>query len=135
LSLVTSSLFAQENPPAVQTQIASAEGLVPKGISTPISIDLRGIDIVDAIKFLAVKGDLNMVTTKGVTGQVNLFLQLVTIQDALDILLLTNGLALESRGEILTVMTEAEYEELHGYRYNDQRQVRTLALRHGSCQW
>ncbi len=133
LSLVTSSLFAQENPQVGQTQIASAEGLIPKGIRTPISIDLRGIDIVDAIKFLAVKGNLNMVTTKGVTGQVNLFLQLVTIQDALDILLLTNGLALESRGEILTVMTEAEYEELHGYRYNDQRQVRTLALKYANA--
>ncbi|MBI4227693.1 MAG: hypothetical protein HY600_05445 [Candidatus Omnitrophica bacterium] len=120
----------EAEPPITVAQMAPA---APEGISQTISLDLRGMDVVDAIKYLAVKGDMNMVTTKNVTGQVSLFLKNVTIGDALDIILLTNDLALESRGGIYMVMSEAEYEALHGYRYHDPREVRTVALQYANA--
>ncbi|MBI3615894.1 MAG: type II secretion system protein GspD [Candidatus Omnitrophica bacterium] len=136
VALIGLPVYAQENHQQL-AQVAGADVPVPvsvaDGMNRQVSLDLRGIDIVDAVKYLAVKGNLNVVTTKSVSGQVNLFLQQVTIRDALDILLLANGLALEARGSIFTVMTEAEYEELHGYRYHDQRLVRTLALKYANA--
>ncbi len=135
MTLLCSISLAQEEP----QQLAQANFVempavsLPDGMRQQISLDLRGIDIVDAIKYLAAKGGLNIVTTSGVAGQVTLFLKEVTIQDALDIILLTNKLALEKRGLILTVMTEADYEALHGFRYHDQRQVKTVSLKYANA--
>ena len=56
-------------------------------LSKKISLDLRNMDIIDTIKFLAVQGDLNIVTSKSVSGRITLFLNDVTIGDILDVIL------------------------------------------------
>ena len=99
-----------------------------EGMSKKITLDLRGMDIVDTIKFLAMKGDLNIVTSKSVTGRTTLFLKNVTISDTLDVILLTNKLASDRKNNIITIMTEVEYEELYGEKYTDKREVKTLKL-------
>ncbi|MDD5645197.1 MAG: secretin N-terminal domain-containing protein [bacterium] len=104
-----------------------------EGLSRKISLDLRGIDIVDAIKFLAMKGELNIVTSKSVSGRTTLFLCDVTISDTLDVILITNKLACEKKKNIITVMTEAEYEALYGQKYTDKREIRTLKLSYASA--
>lgn len=129
---VLPTAVAAEEPVEVAQALPGAEPLAPTLLGQTISLDLRGMDVVDAIKYLAVKGNLNVVTTKSVSGSVNLFLKNVTISDALDIILLTNDLALELRGGIYTIMAESEYEALHGYRYHDQRQVQTVALKYAN---
>jgi len=132
-SLVSGHCYAEE-PQQLAQVIPTDTPLKPtEGLDRQLSLDLRGIDVIDAIKYLAAKGDLNIATTSGVAGQVSLFLKQVTIRDALDILLLTNGLALENRGSVLMVMTEGEYEALHGFRYHDQRRVQTVALKFGNA--
>ncbi|MBU3933781.1 MAG: hypothetical protein KKH11_03870, partial [Candidatus Omnitrophica bacterium] len=60
-------------------------------------LDLRGMDIVDTIKFLSMKGSLNIVTSKNVTGRITLFLKNVSIADTLEVILLTNKLACETK--------------------------------------
>ncbi|MCK9555381.1 hypothetical protein M0R36_06165 [bacterium] len=104
-----------------------------EGLSRKISLDLRGIDIVDAIKFLAMKGELNIVTSKSVNGRTTLFLRDVTISNTLDVILITNKLACEKRNNIITVMTEAEYEALYGQKYTDKREIETLKLSYASA--
>ena len=100
------------------------------GLSRKISLDLRSMDIMDTIKFLSKQGNLNIVATKNVSGKVTLFLKDVTISDVLDIILLTNSLACEKKGGIITIMTEAEYEALYGEKYTDKKQTKTITLKY-----
>ena len=101
-----------------------------EGLSKQVSLDLRGMDIIDMLKFLSQEGDLNIVATKNVQGRVTLFLKEVTIADVLDIMLLTNNLACEKKANIITVMTDAEYEALYGNKYTDKRQSKIISLQY-----
>ena len=58
----------------------------------------------------------------------SLFLKDSSIKDALEIILLANNLAYEMRGDILYVMTEAEYKLLHGENFKDTRRVHIFKL-------
>ncbi len=100
------------------------------GLDYQMALDLRDMDIVDVLKFLARKGDMNIVASKEVTGRVSLFLREVSIKDALEIVLLANNLAYERKGDIIFVMTEVEYKALHGTDFKDRRQVRTVELKY-----
>ena len=100
------------------------------GLEYQMALDLRDMDIVDVLKFLARKGDMNIVASKEVTGRVSLFLREVSIKDALEIVLLANNLAYEKKGGIIFVMTEVEYKALHGADFKDRRQVKTIELKY-----
>jgi hypothetical protein len=67
------------------------------GMDKSIFLDLRDINVIDVFKFLAVQGNLNIVTSKNVQGRSTLLLRDVKIKDALDILALSNQLAYETR--------------------------------------
>ncbi len=109
-----------------QPQPAPLEG----GLSQRMALDLRDMDIVDALKFLAMKGNINIVASKDTSGRVSLFLKDTTIKDALDIILAANNLAYEKRADILYVMTEAEYKTLHGENFKDTRKVKMFKLKY-----
>jgi type II secretory pathway component GspD/PulD (secretin) len=98
------------------------------GLNRTIYLDLRDINVIDVIKFLAIEGDLNIVTSKNVQGRSTLLLKNVTIHDALDIIILSNQLAYEIKNNIIYVMSEDEYVEMFGKNYNDQRKVLTRTL-------
>lgn len=103
------------------------------GLSKKISLDLRGMDIIDTLKFLGKQGDLNIVATRSVAGKVTLFLNEVVIGDILEIILLTNKLAFEKKGDVIIVMTEAEYEALHGQKYTSNKITKTLTLKYADA--
>ena len=105
----------------------------PPGLSKNISLDLRQMDMLAAMKFLAEQGDLNIVTGKNVGGRVTLSLKDVTILDALDIIALTNELAYVVQHRVIHVMTEADYQRLFGASFADQRRVETLYLQHADA--
>jgi type IV pilus assembly protein PilQ len=71
-----------------------------------------------------------MSISNNVQGRVNLFVNNVPIRDIFDIVLRSNGLAYEKRGELYHVMTEAEYKDLHGERFSDTRVVKTFRLQY-----
>ena len=100
------------------------------GLNKKISLDLRGMDIIDTLKFLGKQGDLNIVATRSVAGKVTLFLNEVVIRDILEIILLTNKLAFEKKGDVIIVMTEAEYEALHGQKYTNNKITKTLTIKY-----
>lgn len=93
-----------------------------------VSIDLNDTNISDAILYLAEKAELNVAISKNVTGRATLSFKNVTLKDAFDILLLSNDLACEKRGEVLYVMLAASYEELRGEKWAEPRQVKIFKL-------
>ncbi len=100
------------------------------GMQGFISLDLRDIDIVDSLKFLSSRADLDIVTTKNVTGRVTLMVENVPVKDVFDIMLRANKLAYDKTGDIYNVMTEEEYKSLYGKPFADTREVKTLRLKY-----
>ena len=73
--------------------------------SQKITLELKGVDILDVLKVLSKKSGLNIVAGKNVRGQVTLFLQDVDVWEALQIVLETSELAYEQKGDIIKVKT------------------------------
>ncbi|MBI2871395.1 MAG: hypothetical protein HYY14_06780 [Candidatus Omnitrophica bacterium] len=110
--------------------IGKAQGV--KGMNERVSLDLRNIDITDALKFLAFKGGLNITISKNVSGRLALLVEDVPIRDVFDIILRSNDLAYEQQGSIYHVMTEGEYETRYGKKYNDIRQLKIFRIQYAS---
>jgi type II secretory pathway component GspD/PulD (secretin) len=100
------------------------------GLSKRNTLDLKQMDILAVLKFLAEQSDLSIVPGKNVGGRVTLSLKAVTIQDALDIIALNHELAYVVQNGVIHVMTEADYQRLFGSSFADQRQVKTLYLQY-----
>lgn len=116
---------AQNEAPAQQQAKPSAEG--------HISLDIKGMDIVDVLKMLSERSGLNIVVGKNVTGRVTLFLKDVPVWDAFEIVLLSNELAYDKKGDIVNVMTQRDYELLYGERYEDKKQIRVMKLQYAKA--
>jgi type IV pilus assembly protein PilQ len=99
-------------------------------MSRRITLDLRNMEVVDALKYLGLRSGMNIVTSKTVSGSVTFQLKDVPIQDIFDITLLSNSLAYEKMGEIYYVMTEKEYETRHGKAFGDARKVKMYNLKY-----
>jgi type II secretory pathway component GspD/PulD (secretin) len=97
-----------------------------------ISLDLKGVDIIELLKILSMKMNINIVPTKDVTGRVNVFLNNVTFEDALDIILISNALAMVKEKNIITVMPVDRYKQLYGQPYQETRKVRMFSLKNAS---
>lgn len=133
LPAVASEQIAPEvktNQIAMMPAVPPAPPLPPvkSGIEGAISLDLRNIDIVDAMKFLATKAGLNIITTKSVAGRVTLLVDKASIKDVFDIMLRSNNLAYDKRGDIYNVMSQEEYRSLYGKSFSDVRGVRVFYL-------
>lgn len=97
-------------------------------LSSSITLNVRDMNVVDVLKFLATEGNFNLVTSALVQGRVTLYLKNVVIKDALDIVLISNNLAYHSERNIVHVMTEAEYQALYGKKFNDKNVVEIVKL-------
>ena len=116
-------------PEAVNTQ--SRPALPPDEIfKQNISLDLRNIDVLEAMKFLAGKTGLNIIASKNVTGRVTLTVENVAIKDVFDIMLRSNSLAYVTQGNICNVMSEAEYKSFYGSSFSDTRSVKVFRLKY-----
>lgn len=98
-----------------------------------ISLDIKGMDIVDILKMLSTRTGMNIVVGKNVTGKVTLFLKNVDAWDAFEIILLANDLAYEKKGDIINVMTQRDYELQYGERYQDKKQAKTIQLKYAKA--
>ncbi len=99
-------------------------------LSRKISLALNDTNIVDALVYLSEKAEINVAVSKSVEGRATLSLNNVSIRDALDIILLSNELALEKRGDIFYVMPAADYETTHGEKWSELRQIQIFKLRY-----
>jgi len=119
-------------PTVVDSAAAAAPALesTAKGMDALVSLEFRATEAADVLKYLAQKAELNMSISNNVAGRVSLFVTNVPIRDVFDIVLRSNALAYEKRGELYYVMTEAEYKDLHGERFADTRVVKTFRLQY-----
>jgi type II secretory pathway component GspD/PulD (secretin) len=125
--------YEQEQPPE-QGQPSGQEATdeISKGINIDsqqrISLDLKGIDIIELFRILSMKMGVTIVPTKSVAGRVNIFLNNLTFDDALEVILVSQDLACDKKGGIINIMTSTEYTQLYGKKYNEKREIRTLKL-------
>ena len=122
----TQALCAQEEG---QTEIGQETIIDVEASTGRISLDIKGMEVVDVLKILAMRSDLNIVAGKNVGGKVTVFLKDVGIIDALEIILASNGLAYENKAGIINVMTEKEYELLYGEKSYDRKETKTIQLK------
>lgn len=99
-----------------------------------ISLDLKGLDIVDVLKMISSRSGMNIVVGKNVTGKVTIFLKEVNIWDAFEIILASNSLAYEKEGDIIKVMTDRDYELIYGEKFGDKKQSLTKTLKYAKAQ-
>jgi len=118
-----------------QTTAPAGEPLVVSGLagSDKITLDIKGMDLVDVLKMLAARSGTNIVVGKNVTGKVTLFLKDVDIWNAFEIILAANDLAYEKKNSIIYVMTQRDYESLYGERYQDKKKVEIVKLEYAKA--
>ncbi len=139
--LIASRAYSQEENASDANENAGAELPKPIILTEPkepledrmqrkITLDVRDMNVVDVIKFLAQKGEFNVVISPNVDGRTTVLLHAVSIQDALDIVSISNKLAYHTEGQILQIMSAAEYEALYGKQFGDKTQVTIIHLQY-----
>ena len=112
-------------PPVAATEAA---GLT----SERISLDLKGVDILDVLKLLSQKSGLNFVAGRNVAGKVTIFAKDVDIWEAFELIIGANDLAYERHGDIVTVMTARDFELLYGEKFQERKQSLVLPLKYAN---
>jgi type IV pilus assembly protein PilQ len=79
--------------------------------SAPISLELQGADVRDALRLVAKQGGLDLVMGSDVGGTISLELSEVTLQDALDAISRIGGFQHEIAGNVITVASLDELLE------------------------
>ncbi|MFC1593919.1 secretin N-terminal domain-containing protein, partial [Candidatus Omnitrophota bacterium] len=97
------------------------------------ALELSGMEIMDVLKLISKKSGLNIVAGKNVTGKVTIFLKNVDVWDVLNIILSANNLAYEEQDGIIQVMTDRDYELLHGKKFSDRTESRTVGLQYAQA--
>lgn len=123
----------QINPPLIPGPSSTESAVIKSSPGNKISLDIKGMDVVDVLKMLSSRGNFNIVVGKNVTGRVTLFLKDVDIQDAFEIILLSNDLAYEKKGNIINVMTQRDYELQFGGRFQDRKQAKIIQLKYAKA--
>ncbi len=95
-----------------------------------ISLDLRGMTVDDAFKYLALRGGMNIVVSKNVSGRITFMVKNVPIKDVFNIILRSNNLAYEKIGDVYMIMTEKEYVQRYGEQFSDTRKVKIFRLQY-----
>jgi type II secretory pathway component GspD/PulD (secretin) len=121
-ALLVAFMTGMSDSPAMAQQ---SHGL---GNSQSISLEVRGMDIIEVLKILSDKGGLNLSISGNATGRVTLFLKDVGLADAFDIVLMSGGLAYERKGDIIYIMPERDYELKYGSKYWDEKQMQVFHL-------
>lgn len=109
----------------------SAENMDEKQLDR-ISLDLKGINIVEFLRILSLKTGWTIVPSKNVAGRVTVFLNNIRFQDALDVVLISQNLACEKKNDIIYVMTEAEYKTMYGRDYIENREHLNIKLKYAA---
>jgi general secretion pathway protein D len=96
--------------------------------SDKISLDLKGVDIGELFKIISAKSGITVVTSPEVKGRVTVFIDNLSFDDALDIIITLQNLAYERKGNVVKVMTTVEYEKAYGKKFGERKETRTVKL-------
>ncbi|MFA5199944.1 MAG: secretin N-terminal domain-containing protein [Candidatus Omnitrophota bacterium] len=103
-------------------------GAVKEGSQEKISLDLKGIDINELFKVLSAKSGITITATPEVKGRITVFMDNLTFSEALDVIVNMQGLAYERKGNVVKVMTAAEYEKAYGKKFGELKATKTFKL-------
>ena len=93
-----------------------------------ISLDLKGVDINELFKIISAKSGITIVTSPEVSGRVSVFIDNLSFDDALDVIVTLQNLAYERKGNVVKVMTAVEYERAYGKKFGERKETRTIRL-------
>lgn len=135
-SLPSAEILKSRSSPAPTIYQHTTTAVSEPGITrtNKISLDLKGLDIIDVLKMISARSGLNIVVGKNVTGKVTIFLKDVDMWDALEIILASNNLAYEKRDNIIYVMTDRDYEFIYGEKFGDKKQLFSRNLKYAKAQ-
>ena len=102
-------------------------------LENPITLDIKGMDILDVFKIISMRSGLSIAPSPMVKGKISIFLKDISVWDAFEIVIASNGLAYEKKGNLLTVVTGREYEEKYGRPFYDMRIIKTFHLKHANA--
>lgn len=123
------NLLAAESPVVIETALSEQDGSTAQSVT----MDLKGVDILDVLKILAKKTGLNILAGRGVQGTVTLYLQDVNVYHALRGILETAGLAYVEQDNLVRVMTAKEYETIFGRSFYDYRTTKSFNFKHAKA--
>ncbi len=126
--IMTKAIFAENIPQANLTQEVLPSESGNTKFSEKISLDLKGVDIIELFKLLSTKSGVTIVTSPEIKGRISVFMDNLSFSDALDVIITMQNLAYERKGNVVKVMTAAEYEKLYGKKYSENREMRTFKL-------
>ena len=110
---------------------AYAQSVAPPPITGQrITLDLKGVDILDVLKLLSQKSGLNFVAGRNVSGRVTIFVNDVDVWDAFELIIAANDLAYERQDDIITVMQARDYELIYGEKFQARTQTSVHPLRY-----
>lgn len=99
-----------------------------KRMARKITLDVRDMSVLDVLRFLALKGDFNLVTSSVIQGRATFYLKSVSIKDALNIAVLSNKLAYAVENDIVRVMGDDEFTQQYGKSFSDKKEVEIVHL-------
>ena len=98
-------LAATAGTPATLAAATSAEGAAPPARYTGerMSLNLQNVDLPAALQLIADFADVNLVVAQGVSGAIAVRLENIPWDEALDLILASNGLGKRHSGNVLLV--------------------------------
>ena len=124
--------FASAQPPPAPPAAVSEP--TATAATEKISLDLKGVDILDVLKLLSQKSGLNFVAGRNVTGRVTIFAKDVGIWDAFERIISANDLAYEQQAGLINVMTSRDYEQLYGETFQERKRHLAIPLKYAKAE-
>ena len=118
---------------AIAAETVFSEGEERHAPMGTISLDLKGVNILDVLKLISKESGLNIAAGQNVRGTVTIFLKDVDVWNALRIVLEANGLAYEREGNLVKVMTEQDYERFYGARFREKTVIQVLPIQYSDA--
>ncbi len=120
------TVFAKQDALPASTQKPATASAQP--YSDKVSLDLKGVDINELLKMLSAKTGITIVTTPEVKGRVTVFMDNLSFDDALDVIVTMQNLAYERKANVVKVMSAVEYEKAYGKKFGERKETRTIRL-------
>ena len=121
--------FSIETQPTLTPAISIPKSTEPN----KISLEIKGMDIVDLFKMFSSRFKMNIVVGRNVTGRVTMFLKDVDAWEVFETVIVANELAYEKKDNIINVITQRDYELMYGQRYRDIKQTKVVKLKYAKA--
>ncbi len=130
--LVSGTVFAQDEQNEFisgRKYIAEYQDKFP-GLTNDFSFSsLQPLPVAGVVELLANKAGISIVIDNRVEGTTKFTVKGVTVGEAMEIIMAANDLAYELKGDILTVMRDLEYAQLHGEKFYDRKRMKLIDLK------